>query len=217
MIESESVSVTVSPAGYRHQHLQPLSAASKPLLSARDLTGAPLISLVPCKNRKARPGPSPAPRKYLERQRHSSDQAAIPSSYYAGQNLYQVRYYQYEGQREYKVSPFFRSWWSTVAILTCRTSIKTRPLPTEPTCDNNRQGERKTATSSLLSADETSWRVPRAQKTWVTPSVWPARRRRTSNPGLSDQEGETSRPCFLPADNIWSLAVTGSLPAQYPV
>jgi len=70
-------------AGYH----QPLSASSKPVLSARDLTGAPLISLVPCKNRKARPGPGP--RKYFERQRHSSDQAAIPSSYYTGQNLYQ--------------------------------------------------------------------------------------------------------------------------------
>lgn len=54
-------------------------------MSARDLTGAPLISLVASKNRKV----ASSPRKYYERQRHSSDQAAIPSSYYAGQNLYQ--------------------------------------------------------------------------------------------------------------------------------
>jgi len=60
-------------------------------MSARDLTGAPLISLVPCKNRKVggQAGQGPGQRKYYERQRHKSDQANIPSSYYAGQNLYQ--------------------------------------------------------------------------------------------------------------------------------
>ena len=85
------------------------SSACKPVLSARDLTGAPLISLVASKNRKVRPGTGSGPRKYYERQRHNSDQATIPSSYYAGQNLYQVRYYQYEGQREYKLAQFLRS------------------------------------------------------------------------------------------------------------
>ena len=67
-----------------------LGGASKPVLSAKDLTGAPLISLVPCKTRKVRPGPGPTSRKYYERQRHSSEQGNIPSSYYAGQHLYQV-------------------------------------------------------------------------------------------------------------------------------
>lgn len=67
-----------------------LAGPSKPVLSAKDLTGAPLISLVPCKTRKVRPGPGPASRKYYERQRHSSEQGNIPSSYYAGQHLYQV-------------------------------------------------------------------------------------------------------------------------------
>jgi len=66
-----------------------LGGASKPVLSAKDLTGAPLISLVPCKTRKVRPGPGPTSRKYYERQRHSSEQGNIPSSYYAGQHLYQ--------------------------------------------------------------------------------------------------------------------------------
>ena len=97
-----SFTLNISPAGYHHHH-HPHQSSSKPVLSARDLTGAPLISLVASKTRKVRPG---AP---SERQRHNSDQATVPSSYYAGQNLYQVRYYQSEGQREYKVSQSFRS------------------------------------------------------------------------------------------------------------
>ena len=105
--------MNISPAGFHHHHHphhhQP--SGSKPVMSARDLTGAPLISLVPCKNRKVggQAGQGPGQRKYYERQRHKSDQANIPSSYYAGQNLYQVRYYHSEGQREDKVWQFFRS------------------------------------------------------------------------------------------------------------
>ena len=128
-----SFSLNISPAGYHHHHHHPHLSSNKPVLSARDLTGAPLISLVASKTRKVRPGAPSGPRKYYERQRHNSDQATVPSSYYAGQNLYQVRYYQSEGQREYKVSQSFRSCWVTGATLTSKTSIKTQHLPPEPT------------------------------------------------------------------------------------
>ena len=98
-IERAGESWLVSPAGHHHPH----QSSSKPVLSARDLTGAPLISLVASKTRKVRPGPPSGPRKYYERQRHNSDQATIPSSYYAGQNLYQVRYDQYQLARSERV------------------------------------------------------------------------------------------------------------------
>ena len=66
---------------------------SKHVMSAKDLTGAPLISLVPCKTRKVRPSQQGGSRKYYDgRQRHSSEQGNVqgPASYYAGQHLYQV-------------------------------------------------------------------------------------------------------------------------------
>ena len=75
------------------------------ILSAKDLTGAPLISYVPCKNRKLRRSQQfqPLEKKISEpvagyRERHFSEHSSDvntpaslpPSNYYLGQNLYQV-------------------------------------------------------------------------------------------------------------------------------
>ena len=75
------------------------------MLSAKDLTGAPLISYVPSNNRKLRKSRQfqPLEKKISEpaagfRERHFSEQSSDvnppsslpPSNYYLGQNLYQV-------------------------------------------------------------------------------------------------------------------------------
>ena len=57
------------------------------MMSAKELTGAPLISLAPSNNRRLRRTKTYQPFSVSENRYQSVDQA---SSYYHGQNLYQV-------------------------------------------------------------------------------------------------------------------------------
>ena len=79
-----------------------MTRSSSGMMTAQELTGAPLISLVPCKSRKLRrAAPAPSPGLTLEqkmsephqgpgdRQRHGSE---ARTSYYLGQNLYHKRH-----------------------------------------------------------------------------------------------------------------------------
>ena len=78
--------------------LSRMTRSSSGMMTAQELTGAPLISLVPCKSRKLRraaPGLNMGAIEHKmseplhhDRQRHGSE---TRSSYYLGQNLYQKR------------------------------------------------------------------------------------------------------------------------------